>query len=348
MRKRDIAGKIRSTIRKSDKIDYMVSCFERRNEERFRLFAREQSTDTIVLEVPADCKRERKELVYYIRSGNPFSGFGAELRRTLDALFFADFYGFIPVVEYTHDYIYSERTKVNGVSNPYEYYFRQPAGVSVSQAGQSVHVFFREEHRELVRRLLHAPCTDSPYHLSEAYLRVLGKTAEKYLHLNAAQEEYMQRSFEEIELHQTRVIGVHYRGTDFQYGYKRHPKMLKLNDYYGAIDGLMDQSQEECRIFLATDEEKAIGLFKERYGDRVIYFPDAYRSENGEPVHFSKDSRRLHNYRLGMEILRDMTSLSRCDYLVSGLSQVSFCARIFKYSHDSEYMDKVILNNGIN
>lgn len=97
MRKRDIAGKIRSTIRKSDKIDYMVSCFERRNEERFRLFAREQSTDTIVLEVPADCKRERKELVYYIRSGNPFSGFGAELRRTLDALFLRIFMGLYPL-----------------------------------------------------------------------------------------------------------------------------------------------------------------------------------------------------------------------------------------------------------
>lgn len=348
MRKIDIAGKIRSTIRKSDKIDFMVSCFERRKEERFRLFARNQSTDTVLLEAPVTCGERKTEILYYIRSGNPFSGFGAELRRTLDALFFADFYGLIPVVEYTHDYIYSEMEDVNGTGNPYEYYFTQPAGISAGQAGQYVHIFFREEHRELVRKSIHDFCTNSPYELPETYIWELGRIAKKYLCLNAIQKAYVERSLEGIGLNETKIIGVHYRGTDFRCGYKKHPKMLSINDYYTAIDEYLDQSKAECRIFLATDEERAIELFKERYGDRMIYFTDTYRSGNGEPVHFSKDSRELHNYRLGREILRDMVMLSHCDYLVSGLSQVSYCARIFKYSQDSEYIDKIMLSKGIN
>ena len=43
-----------------------------------------------------------------------------------------------------------------------------------------------------------------------------------------------------------------------------------------------------------------------------------------------------------------MWTLAQCDGLVSGLSQVSSCARIVKESQGKQYIDLKIIDRGIN
>ena len=344
MRKRSIRGKIRSIVRKHIKLDYWYSCYQKRNNHEFQMYARDKRCSTVIIESAEKNSRTDKSIVYYIKSGNSFSGFGAEFRRTLDALFFADYYGFTPVVEYNHEYIYAENEVVNGSNNPFEYYFQQPSCVECKNVANYKRILFKEEHRDLAKQIY---ASTSSYEQSEEYVKEMGKIITKYISLKPEVMIYINESLKQINPEKKRMIGVHYRGTDYNVGYKNHPKVVKIDDYFAALDSVLQESTEDIKIFLATDEEATIKKFVARYGEKVIFFNDTFRSKDGMPIHFSKDGRKLHKYTLGLEILRDIIALSTCDYLIAGLSQVSYCARFFKYSRNEEYVGKEILSNGV-
>ena len=68
-----------------------------------------------------------------------------------------------------------------------------------------------------------------------------------------------------------------------------------------------------------------------------------------ESVAYSKSSRENHHYLLGLEALRDQYTLSACDGMVCGLSNLSITARLFKRGiFKEEYKDLVILDKGTN
>ena len=346
MRKRSLRGKIRSIVRQHKKIDYWYSCYRKRNNSIVQDFVRDKSYTTVTIETIGEnhCKATPKQIAYYIRSGNSFSGFCAEFRRTLDALFFADYYGFIPVIEYNQEYIYAESVPVNGTNNPFEYYFQQPGSITVQEINNYRFVSFKDEHRDLAKALYHLP---NAYELSEDYIREMGNTIKKYIKLNSDVENFINESIAQIGLNNRCIIGVHYRGTDYHVGYKDHPNIVTLEDYFESLDSLFQEVPENAVIFLATDEDKAIESFTRRYNKKVLFFDDTFRSKSGAPVHFSDNKRQFHKYTLGLEILRDVIALSKCNYLVAGLSQVSYCARYFKYSKNEKYIKKIILNTGV-
>jgi hypothetical protein len=341
MRKIHVLGKIRSIIRKYPKVDYWYGCIRKRNDVNVRDFMRELSWNTLSVEIPE--VSNMRQIIYYIRSGNTFSGFGAELRRTLDALYFADYYGLTPYIEYTSDYIYSEKNAVNGKTNPFEYYFCQPSSV-IKNPNEYRFVRFREEHRELVKN----QCMyGSSYELSEEYIQELGEIYKKYVILNSEVEKYVQNSLQSLGVDNQPFIAVHYRGTDFNVGYKNHPNAVSIDDYYNAIDSLLCKLDSSYKIFIATDDSEAMKSFEKRYPGRVVCYMDTFRSENGEPVHFSENGRNQHKYKLGLEILRDIVTLAKGTHLIAGLSQVSYCARIIKASYVEDYLDKIIINKGV-
>lgn len=84
------------------------------------------------------------------------------------------------------------------------------------------------------------------------------------------------------------------------------------------------------------------------YGDKIVYYKDVLRSNGQETVMNSISNRENHHYMLGLEVLRDMLTLARCDGMVAGLSQVSIAARIQKASYNKEYEDLVIIDKGMN
>lgn len=344
MRKRSIKGKIRSIIREHKTLDYYYSCFEKRHDADVCEFVRGQSFSTFKIEDSENCNNKDKKLVYYIKSGNVYSGFGAEFRRTLDALYFAWYYGFVPVIEYNKEYIYSEKEPINGTDNPYEYYFLQPSIISRREVNKYKYILFREEHRRLAYRDFNIT---SPYEVSDAYINAMGNIVKKFVHLNPTITDYLKKSFKKMGFLDSEILGIHYRGTDFKEGRKLHPKMIQIDKYLDAVDRIIENSKTDIKIFLATDDQAAITEFLKRYNDKVVFFNDTFRSQDGAPVHFSKSERKFHRYTLGLEILQDIIALSKCDYLIAGLSQVSFCARIFKISRGEKYKNKIILENGI-
>ena len=170
----------------------------------------------------------------------------------------------------------------------------------------------------------------------------------KYICYNKKTSEYLEREYKAL-LGDKKAIAVHYRGTDFKRNYNNHPIMVRIEQEIEEVQKLLDKGYYE-KIFLATDEEEAIRQFVSVFGDKVVYYSDTYRDDGGdESIAFSTDAREHHKYKLALEVLRDQYTLTNCDALVCGYSNVTFLARIMRKAwHEEYFRDYILINNGIN
>lgn len=288
--------------------------------------------------------------IYFIEI-NGEMGLGGYLRHTLHALFEAEKLGFVPVVRYADNCPCKEIVKINGTDNPFEYYFNQTSSVSVEEVYRSSRVFlFKVQHLWRIERELGNLNPDLPagYHVEEAYLKRMALLVKKYIRLNCVVEKKLKEDEEELfrDVHDMgRVLGIHIRGTDFALQWKNHPNIVSHEDYFIAVDKAL--SQGFSHIFLATDDSRYVERFEERYGSKLLYYKEVYRSDGICNIAFENRARDSSPYDKGMDVLRDMYALARCGGLIAGLSQVSIMARILSLSMERHYTYLDVLNNGI-
>ena len=174
----------------------------------------------------------------------------------------------------------------------------------------------------------------------------MGRITSKYLKMNSVVKNIIESEMKFLIPEEKKVLGIHFRGTDFKKNYNGHPISLTLKDYLPEIEKVMQKNYD--LIFLATDDSDAMEYLRKLYGDKLVYYSDVVRSNKDETVMKSTSDRFNHHYMLGLEVLRDMHTLARCDSLIAGLSQVSIAARIQKSSYGCSYDELIIINKGIN
>ena len=139
------------------------------------------------------------------------------------------------------------------------------------------------------------------------------------------------------------VIGVHFRNPS----HIKEQGVVFLRDYFHIIDGL-DMNK---KIYLATDFDIAVAMFKHRYGSRVYVLPGVYRTsydtfiewimelKSGEmdreglirgkgydthsQIAQSKDVEDKTGMKLGYDVITDVFILSKCKYLVNTVSNIT-------------------------
>ena len=115
-----------------------------------------------------------------------------------------------------------------------------------------------------------------------------------------------------------KIIGVHYRGSD---------KWLEANyiGYDSVIDAVMKvASQEDCLIFVATDEKQFLDKMVQVFHERVV-FTNSQRSEDGKPLHYHTTS----PYMQGREALIDTLLLAKSEVLFRTNSNLSAVSAFF-------------------
>lgn len=325
--------------------DAIVAVFRKRRNQEFCKAVAGRSNMLFSCHCLGDKNKDKN--IYVIRHGKPTSGFGVQLRELLKYLCYADRFGMYPVIIWNEVFPYSQRGGVNEVTNPYEYYFMQPTEVSVEEIAESYNVFFSEEihisdffvNHELENG-------EKGYWMSEEYIDMLARVMSKYIRLNKRTEKYIDEGIQSIFTGE-KILGVHIRGTDYYKNYNNHPIPPSVSDYFLEIDLLLEQKDYE-RIFLATDDQNLLHDFCMKYDKKVVYFTDVARGNKKTSVVFSESKRENHNYLLGLEVLRDMYALAKCDALVAGISQVSLMTRIIKKSMFQEFECQVIIDKGYN
>lgn len=274
------------------------------------------------------------KLIFIIRITDPTWGFFAAWKRVCMGLLVAERYKFIPVVDWT-DSLYYEPNGVNGIFNPFEYYFEPVSDVSLDEANNSYNVTFYGKNSNGM--------LDTTYGVDKKTIDDFVRVSKKYIHFRDDIYNALAKQIESL-FGSRKILGIHVRGVEWG-NLNGHPIPVGLDDYVDEADKAIEKYGFE-KIFLATDSEDTISFFKKKYGDNLIFYKDSLRSSSGKKVLAIYDDtiRRDENrYWLGYEVLRDMLTLSFCDGIIAGISNVSLAADVFKQAREEAWDYKYIL-----
>ena len=283
----------------------------------------------------------KDKTVYVIRIRKETLGLMGYYMAILGHIHVAESKGYVPVVDmknYKNTYLKKEEV---GTINSWEYYFRQPADVSLDDAYKSKNVILSslESPMEADPRLfyynIYKKCDMSVYYkIVENNMSFNEKTKKL---LNDAYDTIMKKALD------GGVIGVVSRGTDLL-GFPGHSIQPTTEELINQTEKLMEKYN--CKhIFLASDTDKAVNEFKKRFGSEYVLTNICKRYDNCDSngvnvlsdVHFE---RKNDEYLKGMEYLTTMWCLSNCDVLFGslvGATVAALCMNKGKYKHVEIY-----------
>lgn len=325
-----------------DKWKSILRCIKNRNNSQFVQRVLEINKNDYLVDISHKGDDNKDKHFYYIYLPETGNGFFAEFRKTLNALYFADLCGLIPIVEYSKGFSYAEKEPVYGTTNPFEYYFEQPMGFGLGVLKDSACVInYRIENINIAESLK----PQGGYSTTDNYEDAMARVIAKYIRPNQYVKAKLEADMKAFN-GEGKILGVHVRGTDFKKEYNRHPNYVTTQEYLDAAKEVFEKNKYS-KVFLATDDTEAVKVFEESFGSNLIMYQDVTRSDGEESVMLSNKQRNNHRFLLGYEVLRDTYSLAACDGLVAGLSQVSICARMMKKSYGKQYDTLTILDKGI-
>lgn len=270
-----------------------------------------------------------------------FNGFCSLYRIMLMHLAYAEDMMFTPVVTFGKHTLYYDST-IKFTDNVFEYFFNPVSDISYDSVKHS--------KRVVISKGADAGKfgTTNDYKVSQDEIDFLAKYQKKYISLREDVRASFWSELEEI-ISGGMTLGVHVRATDFNKGYNRHPVVVTPEEYLETTIKVFNNNGYK-KVFLATDDESIVDMFKSRFGENLRYYSDIYRSTNGEAIHYGNNEspREHHKYYLGVDIIKDFYTLGYCAGLIAGNSNVSMCARIIKESVDGKYVSLNIIDKGVN
>lgn len=328
--------KIRGFLDKHPQIDYFQKMLRYANNSEFRKSVLKLYNSPDFLELSSYGEENKGKIIYAIEYDNPKSGFYAVYKNILEYLFFCDYHGLVPVIKYPSHWLDSD------MENPFETYFEQPSGIQwgVFQSRSVVHAKYY--HRYLIHQILG---TGTYYNDTEREIKEFGRLKSKYLRYLPSIQARLDKEVSEL-FKQKKVLGVHIRGTDYKREFNGHPIYVGIQDYLMKIDKVLGEHYDA--IFLATDDQNAVNVVREKFKRVELLSFDSFRSDGNVSVAMLKSNRENHKELLGYEVIRDAVALSLCDGFIGNLSMVSLAAQIEAEARDHKFIDKIILTNGIN
>jgi len=132
------------------------------------------------------------------------------------------------------------------------------------------------------------------------------------------------------------VIGVHVRGTD---GHSAPASGVEIpfDKYFAEIEPEIETAgRENCRVFLATDEQNFIDFFVEKFGDILVFFDAVRKTDNDEVFGTGPTGQVLPAYitksqdvavRNGADVVIEYGLLCKSHILIHNVSSISEAAR---------------------
>ena len=281
-----------------------------------------------------------KKPIYLIKLHAP-SGLMSFLYNTARYLVVADYFRFVPVIEWKSA-AYQRDDHNSFGDNIFEYWFEQPGGISVSDASQSRQVALSTFNHGMLNYC--NGCGYMPY--SEIDTLHIESVC-KHLRLNSFIQSHITKATSSV-LGNKKTLGVHHRSFN-NMKHKWHPVGINATEYIPEIKKAIDEHGFE-RIFLAADNDNTVKLFKSHFGNMVVYYDGVARVVEGKSSDLlhqlldARESRIDHGYNMGLEVITDVYTLAACQGLIAGQSAVSKAA-LYVNGNKFDYMN--ILYKGI-
>ena len=333
--------KIRERLKENTILHFFVKAFKHIGDKEYLEFFINRENAPLLLEFETRGESCKGDCIYLIEEVGEGYGFFAEFHTMLQKLIFAEHFHLKPYVHWGKNFLYYDE-EIEDTSNAYEYLFE----AINSELGDKI----GKADLLTMAKMGQAGWVEERYHrgydLSPEYLEQAADVYKRYIRLNSKVSERIQEEISGI-LGDKKTLAVHYRGTDFKMNYDNHPVCVTIEQELELVQAAMKDEGFE-QIFLATDDKAAIAAFETAFAGKVVFYRDVVRGDDTTSVAFSESDRKGHHYLLAYEVLRDMLTLSSCEGLIAGVSQVTICARIAKASKGEMYRFLRIIDNGKN
>lgn len=249
--------------------------------------------------------------------------------------------GYIPVIDMQSEFNMYLAPDMVGKENAWEYYFKQPMGVSLADIMHSRHVIFGSTARNMAL----FPWNDVDFLSGKtgelAYWRGLTR---KYMRLSDRAQEWVEGEYRRLFMGENQeegrplVLGVLCRGTDYvQSKPSKHNIQPTPEEMYVKIDELMHR-QGCTKIFLATEDGGIYQKFKKRYGSAVITNTKRYAEYQEGLIGKALCESGNGGREAGMEYLATIVLLSRCDCLCAGIASGTSSAVLLSEGYREMYL----------
>lgn len=338
---------IKKWLKPDGKIFYILYCVDNMKSKKFREKVLKIKTNPNQMEFVHNGEDFSGKIIYKITVGDETKGFCSAIRDTIYYLMYADSLGMYPYIEYTPNMPYQENHMINCGSNSFSYFFDQPFPEIEKVIGTASAIVQNESiHTEGVFSLRGIEEPTNYYVNSPEHIDACASIYGKYLKLKDGVRKQLELEAKEL-IGEGKVLGVHYRGTDFKVGYNGHPVAVP---YQKHIEETKKRMQKETydKVFLATEDGDVIDAFKNAFGEKIVLYSDVVRGTGETNAYNMRSDRPDHKYRLAYEVLRDVYTLARCDGFITSMSGVGITSQIMKKSSGKEFSFLEMLEAGIN
>ena len=280
-----------------------------------------------------DWKTPRGKIIYIARRNVDNVGLFSYFITFLGEIAFADRNGMLPVIDmqtWPNTYLYDNET---GKVNAWEYYFEQPAGISIEEAlkGDNTIIIANDtihDWPEISAKLFRKETYKLDYWRSvcKKYIRLTQPVLEKLERMTA---KYQDR----------KILGVLVRGTDYAaLKPKGHPIPPTAEQAIAKTKEAMTEHDFDA-VYLATEDKNIMLKFHEAFGEKLLLPESDYINyDYDKPKYLSQiqTSREKDKYLRGLEYLVSMLFLSRCAGFITSITSGSvglmcFTERDFEY-----------------
>ena len=259
------------------------------------------------------------------------------INKMLGGIAYAERRNMIPVVDMKtnpNSLLYENEV---GKVNSWEYYFAQPAGISLDEALAMKDVVIEKAHEQV-----------SPSQSADFFRNYWGqldywkKICRKYIRLSPAVIEKFEAMKAKYE--GKKILGILVRGTDYiTTRPSGHPIPPTAEQAISKAREAITERKFEA-VYLATEDKKIVREFQNAFGEKLI-LPDAqyvdYDYSNTQifenwlyNYHNDRDNDR---YLSGLEYLVSILFLSRCDGLITSGNNGSVGAMLFTKGYEYLY-----------
>jgi hypothetical protein len=269
-----------------------------------------------------------KNKIFYVIRRSPGTGLFSNLTFVLNHMLIAKKFGFIPVVDMKNFItIYNEKNSIYDTKNAWEYYFKPISNYSLDEVYKSYKVVF----------------CDNKFYNTFCYNIEKNDSMKKILQNEIKFNDKIYNEFKYIQKknYKGKILGIHFRGTSYKSS-PGHPFPATTKQMINLTNRLIKKYKFK-KIFLATEEESYLKVFKEEFKDKLIYLKDIYRSNKNDA--FKKYPRKNHRYKLGKDIILEMLLLSSSNYFVYVESNVSSAVMSLNINKKQK---RLMINNGTN
>ena len=276
----------------------------------------------------------RSKKLCIIRQRKSTTGLFACFIRILSGISYADRRAMIPVADMqTCQNVYHYDEEVGSV-NTWEYYYEQPAGISVNEALSA------ENFTVIDTVLCPNPRQYAPFYYDhDGQLTYWRRLCKKYI-------RFKQPVLDRLELEAQkfigkRVLGVSVRGTDYiSLKPHAHPVQPTTEQALSKTRDVMSTGDYDA-VYLATEDKNILAAFQKVFGDKLLlsendYLDFDYSADRYVTTYFT--DRNNDKYLRGLEYIVSKLLLTKCQGLITSITSGSCGVMCLSEGYDYLYV----------